>query len=203
MNELVDTKTRLLDAATTLFAQKGYRGASVRDITARAEANLGGVTYHFGSKATLYEEALRYSLQPLVERITEAASTRGTPTERILAVATTHFSFLSDRPQLRQLFLQLLQGDVTFPERVAALARGMIGTVSQLVVEGQRDGSIRSGDPRLLTVSIMAQPIMLNVLRPMLRVGPQIDLDDPETRERALSNALRFIRAGLDPATEV
>lgn len=203
MNELVDTKTRLLDAATTLFAKKGYRGASVRDITARAEANLGAVTYHFGSKATLYEEALRYSLQPLVERIIEAASGSGTPTERILSVATTHFTFLSDRPELRQLFLQLLQGDVTFPERVAALARGMIGTVSQLVVEGQRDGSIRGGDPRLLTVSIMAQPIMLNVLRPILRVGPQIDLDDPETRERALSNALRFIRAGLDPATEV
>jgi AcrR family transcriptional regulator len=161
------------------------------------------VTYHFGSKATLYEEALRYSLQPLVERITEAASTRGTPTERILAVATTHFSFLSDRPQLRQLFLQLLQEEVTIPERVAALARQVIGTVGQLVVEGQRDGTIRSGDPRLLTVAIMAQPIMLNVLRPMLRVGPQIDLDDPETRERALSNALRFIRAGLDPATEV
>ncbi len=203
MNELRDTKTRLLEAATALFAEKGYRGASVREITTRAEANLGAVTYHFGSKAALYEEALQFALQPLVQQILEAAATTGTPTERILAVATTHFSFLSERPGLRQLFLQLLQGDVTFPERVAALARRMIAAIGELVVVGQSEGTIRHGDPRLLTVSIMAQPIMLNVLRPMLRVGPQIDLDDPETRQRALANALRFIRAGLDPATEV
>lgn len=203
MNEFTGTKTRLLRAATVLFAEKGYRGASVREITSRAGANLGAVTYHFGSKAALYEDALTEALKPLVARLLQAASSPGSPTERIQAVAAAHFGFLFEHPELRQLFLQLLLGELEVPNTVVGLLRQMISTIGELVVAGQREGTIRAGDPRLITVSVMAQPIMLNVLRPVLRVGPQIDLDDLETRTRALDNALRFIRAGLDPATEV
>jgi AcrR family transcriptional regulator len=48
-----DTKTRLLAAAENLFAMKGFRGISVREITDLAGANLAAVNYHFGSKAGL------------------------------------------------------------------------------------------------------------------------------------------------------
>ncbi|RZA13604.1 MAG: TetR/AcrR family transcriptional regulator, partial [Lysobacteraceae bacterium] len=44
-----DTPALLLDTAEELFARRGYNGASIRDITAAAGANLGAVTYHFGT----------------------------------------------------------------------------------------------------------------------------------------------------------
>ena len=47
-------RERLLLAARDLFAQHGYDGTSVRDITARAKANLGAITYYFGSKEALF-----------------------------------------------------------------------------------------------------------------------------------------------------
>jgi len=48
-----DTRTQLLDAAERLFAERGFRGTSIRAITDLAGANLAAVGYHFGSKAEL------------------------------------------------------------------------------------------------------------------------------------------------------
>ena len=48
-----DTKTRILDAAETLFVTGGYESMSMRQITASANVNLAAVNYHFGSKDAL------------------------------------------------------------------------------------------------------------------------------------------------------
>jgi AcrR family transcriptional regulator len=48
------TRQRLLDAAAAVFAEHGYRSATVRDICARAGANIAAVNYHFGDKEGLY-----------------------------------------------------------------------------------------------------------------------------------------------------
>jgi AcrR family transcriptional regulator len=46
-------KERLLDAAERLFAQRGYHGVSIRDITEAAAADVALVNYHFGTKRAL------------------------------------------------------------------------------------------------------------------------------------------------------
>jgi TetR/AcrR family transcriptional regulator, regulator of cefoperazone and chloramphenicol sensitivity len=56
-----DTEARLLDTAGHVFAETGFQEAKVRDICARAGANLAAVNYHFGDKLGLYQEVLRYA----------------------------------------------------------------------------------------------------------------------------------------------
>ena len=53
------TRQRLLDAATEIFADRGYAGATVSEICDRAGANLAAVNYHFGGKDELYAETWR------------------------------------------------------------------------------------------------------------------------------------------------
>lgn len=48
------TRNRLLDAAEQLFAERGYDGASVRDINDIARVNSGAIHYHFGTKDDLF-----------------------------------------------------------------------------------------------------------------------------------------------------
>src|SRR3984885_14037089 len=60
-----DTRTRILDAAEHLFAERGFRGTSVRAITGLAGANLAAVGYHFGSKAELLAPAARRVIEPI------------------------------------------------------------------------------------------------------------------------------------------
>lgn len=55
MNKPKTTKERLLEAACIVFAEKGYRDATVAEICEAAEANIASVNYHFGDKETLYD----------------------------------------------------------------------------------------------------------------------------------------------------
>lgn len=51
-------KTALLDAAESLFAERGYYGASMREITTLAAVPHGLVTYHFQSKEDLFRQVV-------------------------------------------------------------------------------------------------------------------------------------------------
>src|SRR5271170_7806782 len=62
----LDTRTRILDAAERLFAERGFRGTSVRAITGLAGANLAAVGYHFGSKAELLAAVVRRVIEPII-----------------------------------------------------------------------------------------------------------------------------------------
>ena len=62
-----DMKSRILDAAETLFIDCGYEAMSLRQITSRAEVNLAAVNYHFGSKESLIHSMLSRRLDRLNE----------------------------------------------------------------------------------------------------------------------------------------
>lgn len=53
------TKERILGAAEELFAQQGFGGTSLRQVTSRADVNIAAVNYHFGSKENLVNEVFR------------------------------------------------------------------------------------------------------------------------------------------------
>ncbi|HZW08545.1 MAG TPA: CerR family C-terminal domain-containing protein [Phycisphaerales bacterium] len=56
------TRSRLLDAAEELFAERGYEAVGIREIAERAGVNLSGIKYHFGSKHGLYLDTVRRSM---------------------------------------------------------------------------------------------------------------------------------------------
>lgn len=62
------TKERLLTAAEDLFAQHGFAGTSLRQVTSRADVNIAAVNYHFGSKENLVNEVFRRRLDELSQR---------------------------------------------------------------------------------------------------------------------------------------
>ena len=58
-NQQFSTKDRILGAAEELFAQYGFAGTSLRQVTGRADVNIAAVNYHFGSKENLVNEVFR------------------------------------------------------------------------------------------------------------------------------------------------
>jgi len=77
-----ETRSRILDCACEIFAEKGYQSAKVADICRRAGANVAAVNYYFGDKASLYAEAWQYAFQQFEEpAFSEVAN--GLPQERL------------------------------------------------------------------------------------------------------------------------
>src|SRR6266700_948668 len=56
------TRARLIEAAGEVFADHGYQSATVREICARAGANIAAVNYYFGDKLALYVAVLRQAI---------------------------------------------------------------------------------------------------------------------------------------------
>jgi len=67
-NKNDDTKERLIEAAGDVFAQHGFRSATVRKICSRAGAHIGSVNYHFRNKEGLYAAVLEHSHQSAVRK---------------------------------------------------------------------------------------------------------------------------------------
>lgn len=68
------TKERILDAAETLFAQYGFGGTSLRQVTSQADVNIAAVNYHFGSKENLVNEVFRRRMDEMsAQRLAQLA----------------------------------------------------------------------------------------------------------------------------------
>ncbi len=61
------TKDRILNAAEALFAQQGFSGTSLREVTGLADVNIAAVNYHFGSKENLINEVFRRRMDEMSE----------------------------------------------------------------------------------------------------------------------------------------
>jgi AcrR family transcriptional regulator len=71
------TRRRILAGAGELFAQRGFRAATMREIAERAGVNLASAHYHFGSKQELYLEVVRAEFDKLEARLVARGANPG------------------------------------------------------------------------------------------------------------------------------
>ena len=197
MNGMGVTANALMRAGLDLFPKKGYKGTSIRDIIRRARTNLGAVTYHFGTKEALYYAVIELAAAPYRSALNEAADGPGTPIDRLGRLVKANVAYLDEHADFRQLLLQQLVEIGPLAPAALTNLQTALSIVIGLITEGQMDGSIRSGDARLLAMTVVAQPLSMCLTAPIMRSTGTIDLTDPATKARAVANAVRFVQVGL------
>ena len=91
------TRTRLMDAALDLLADRGEEGVTLRELTDAADANVAAVSYHFGSLRALCDASVEHALERYLDAQEEAVSALGP--ESTLEEVATAFA----RPMMRAL----------------------------------------------------------------------------------------------------
>ena len=83
------TKERILGSAEELFAQFGFGGTSLRQVTSHADVNIAAVNYHFGSKENLINEVFRRRMDEMsrqrLAQLEQARSAQPGELEPVLA----------------------------------------------------------------------------------------------------------------------
>jgi AcrR family transcriptional regulator len=194
------TPKRLLTAARRVFAERGYEGASIRLITARAKANLGAVTYHFGSKEKLYYTVLSEFTVPLGQTVVERATAPGPATKRIAAVIEAYYEQFARFPEFPALVIHQLALGRKLPPPIKGALDRVQPALFTLIQDGQAEGSIRAGPPVPIIMSILSQPFYFAMVRRVVGqvVGPEFET--PEFRAMLIQHAIDFVRRGLAPA---
>jgi AcrR family transcriptional regulator len=89
-----ETRARILQAASTLFAERGFAGASTHEIAAAAGVNQALVRYHFGTKEALWQEVIETGLAELARTLETAG-----PAPELEPRAAALFAALSRNPE--------------------------------------------------------------------------------------------------------
>ncbi|HUK04232.1 MAG TPA: TetR/AcrR family transcriptional regulator [Burkholderiales bacterium] len=119
-----ETRTRILDAAEELFMQHGFEATSMRQLTAKAGANLAAVNYHFGSKDALIAAVFQRRLDAMntariaeLERLEKEAGGRPlSPRQIIGAFVGVSLRMIEDAKGGRN-FIRLLGRTYSDPQK--------------------------------------------------------------------------------------
>ncbi|MGE0736938.1 MAG: TetR/AcrR family transcriptional regulator [Alphaproteobacteria bacterium] len=96
----------MLDAAAAVFADKGYHGASTKDIADRLGIRQGSLYYYFSSKETALEEVCTIGVEGFVQRLTEIMASPGSHADKVRQGIAAHLLPLRDRRDYTLVFLK-------------------------------------------------------------------------------------------------
>jgi AcrR family transcriptional regulator len=162
-NRDLETRDRLLKAAERLFADRGFKQVTIRDICRLARANVAAVNYHFGDKLGLYREVMQSAIDAMRETNEEA---RQAGTGRRAEEQLRRYIAIFVRRLLgsgRDTVYQLVQREIQDPtsaldDLVEQGVRPRVVYLSGLVAEIM---GCKPSDPRVLrcVASVQAQVI--------------------------------------------
>jgi AcrR family transcriptional regulator len=95
-----DTREGILAAALEAFTEKGFDGATARDIAARAGVNHGLIRYHFGNKQKLWQAAVDRAFEKLGEALEATGEPEeGDERERFRRLLRSYVHFVARNPE--------------------------------------------------------------------------------------------------------
>lgn len=195
------TPGKLIEAAGPVFAEHGFRAATVREICARAGTNVAAVNYHFGDKLGLYTAVLRESVRAAKVPVMQDLFKPGVPPEDILRAVIRqriHTANRAGRPDwhFRIMMHEMSQPTPAMSRVIQEIVRpiyermlGLIGTITGLPPHDEKT--------RLCAHSLMGQVFLYIMQGPFLaRIWPELKMT-PEQLDRIADHIADFSLAYL------
>ena len=201
-----ETRDRLLNAAGEVFAEFGFRRATVRDICARAGANVAAVNYHYGDKAALYKAVVLHgvglALRKYPPDLGLPPDGSATPAQRLRAfVRAFLFRLLEPGPYAwhgRLMMWEMVEptgalGEL-FPQMIGPIYQRLSGIVTELLGPAATDERVK-----LCCASVLGQCTFYRVGAALLAlIQPGADNSQSDRIEQIAEHVSCLTIAGIN-----
>jgi AcrR family transcriptional regulator len=148
-------KSRVLQAASKLFAAHGFRGTSVRQIANRAKVNEVTVFRLFSSKRALYKEVLDSKFKK-ARPLWVPSEVTANEDERIFGTLARDLQRAFDPEFIRLLFFAALENREDMRKSVSPSMDQFFNSLADYLQQHMNTGAIRDADPRLVAKALVA-----------------------------------------------
>jgi len=201
-DQSLETRQRLLEAAGEVFAERGFRSATVRDICRSANANVAAIHYHFGDKEALYLALLKSCADDVLKRYppTLGLSESATAEEKLHAFVRSFLFRITDkgRPAWhgRLMAREMAEPTSALNSLVDEVYRPLVERLEGII--GELTGGHTDNEAVLLcTRSVLGQCLYYFHARPVIqRMAPQQQFE-PADIEQLAAHITRFSLAAL------
>ena len=151
----LDKRVLILNAATRVFAERGFFGAQVADIAKRAGIAAGTVYLYFRSKDELLISLFDRTMHDAIHEGRQALERIDHPADRLRRIARLHLERLGRDRDLAIVFQVELRQSTKFMARLSATQlRDYLGLIRDTIADGQARGVFRRHVPATLGAKI-------------------------------------------------
>ena len=155
------SRDRLLAAATEEFSVRGFEGAKVDRIAARARVNKAMLYYHFTNKAALYREILRDLFATLADQLGTGITAEADPEARIRQFVRILGAEMAQRPHHPALWLrEMAESGRHLDASILQPIGAILEILARILRDGERRGCFRAAHPVVVQMGIVA-PLLL------------------------------------------
>lgn len=183
--EKADKRSSILEAASKLFAELGYEGASTRQIAKEAGANMAMINYYFGSKEGVFVEMMNNRIQGFKEELNSISKDRLSGMEKLLKVVDGYATRILCNHTFHKMMhreLSLSQRPEMFITIKNAMAENLL-VIQHIIEDGIEDGSFKKVDVKMLIATVMGTISYVAISPSKITSGTTLDINNKEDRK--------------------
>ncbi len=194
-----DTRDRVLQVAQVLFAERGYRGTSLRDIAKRIGIKAPSLLHHFPSKQQLYLAVLDKMFESLEDAANAVAWGRESRQERMRQAVGDTIDFIASHPDfVRIMWKEMADESGVGRQVLKRRLPPLFSTAVNFIFRGQRDGEFRTEvDPLHFMWSLNSITIGYFTTAAMIRRLWNMNLLEPSMIERRKREVIDMVERTL------
>ncbi|MEN4567630.1 TetR/AcrR family transcriptional regulator [Pantoea agglomerans] len=195
--------SEIIDAATDVFAEKGYAGTNLNEVAKRAGIAKGTLYIYFETKEDLFRAVARAAFTANLEGMEKAAADVGKPVRHLIPALLQAAAKGPANSRIPAIARMVISESRQFPDIASIWHDNVVARVlnmlSGVLEEGQKRGEVRPGNPRLQAMSIVGPMVTATLFREIFAEDSELR---PELESLAKSHTDIILRGLLNTSAE-
>ncbi|MFY8111826.1 MAG: TetR/AcrR family transcriptional regulator [Flavobacterium sp.] len=144
--EFTEKQIQILEVAEALFAENGFDGTSIRDISKLAMINVAMISYYFGSKEQLFQALIIYRTSDIKKQLENLLEEKLEPLEKVNKLIEIYINRINNNKGIYRILHFELNSKKREQNLLAynEFRKGNLKYLESIIEEGQHKGVFRN-----------------------------------------------------------